>query len=348
MKNKFKIHKKDCIKWMNEQKAKSVDCIVTSPPYNLNIKYANYDDSMPRKKYLNWLSDVAKSIKRILKNKGQIFLNMGYSNSDPFVAMDVAQVFRKHFVLQNQFTWVKHIKVSDTSHGIYKPISSKRYASATTENIFHFTKNGDVEIDRLVIGHRNKTHPLYPELYSEERYISGTRRKIAKRMKYKNYKDVLANASAKEKKYFFSELKRLLKENPYIPEKKKCIGNAWYIPYIPTSRLSKQVGVSKGHNYRKNARADHPATFPEQLSTQCIKFSGIKKGSLVYDPFLGTGTTILSALKLGMYGIGTDINDEYIKFSKKRLQTINLQKENSKNNGSSFKSKSEQIELTFK
>ena len=201
-KQKYSIVKKDCIKWMNAQKPKLVDCVITSPPYNLNIKYANYDDSISRKKYLEWLKEVSSSLKRVLKDKGQIFLNMGYSNTDPFVAMDVAQVFRKDFVLQNHFTWVKHIKVNDTSHGIYKPITSNRYASATTESIFHFTKHGDVQVDRLKIGHRNKTHPIYPELYSEGRYIAITRRKIAKRMKYSNYKDVLANASKKEKDFF--------------------------------------------------------------------------------------------------------------------------------------------------
>tara|TARA_B100000963_G_scaffold81132_2_gene69033 strand:+ start:1458 stop:2432 length:975 start_codon:yes stop_codon:yes gene_type:complete len=319
-KQKYSIVKKDCIKWMNAQKPMLVDCVITSPPYNLKIKYANYNDSIPRKKYLEWLGEVSSSLKRVLKDKGQIFLNMGYSNTDPFVAMDVAQIFRKDFILQNHFTWVKHIKVNETSHGIYKPISSNRYASATTESIFHFTKKGDVKVNRLSIGHRNKTHPLYPELYSEGRYIAITRRKIAKRMKYANYKDVLANASKKEIDFFYKELKKNLKEKPYVPGKKKCIGNAWYIPYVPTSRLSKQVGVEKGHNYRKNARADHPATFPEQLSTQCIKFSGIKKGSLVYDPFLGTGTTLVSAVKNKMIGIGTEINTSYINFARKRIQ----------------------------
>jgi len=318
MNKNFKIIKSDCNFWMNKQKPKSIDCIVTSPPYNLNIKYANYDDSIPRKEYLNWLDSVAKLMKKVLKDKGQLFLNMGYSNSDPFVAMDVAQVFRKYFVLQNQFTWVKHIVVNDTGYGQYKPITSKRYTSATTESVFHFTKKGDVEINRLAIGQRNQTHPLYPELYSENRHRAVTRRKIAKRMKFKNYKDVLANATEVQKKEFENKVRQLLKEIPYEPEKKKCIGNAWFIPYTPTSKLSKQIGVDKGHNYRKNSRADHPATFPEKLSEQCIKLSGIKKGSVVYDPFLGTGTTLVSAIKLGMIGIGTEINDTYIKFSKKR------------------------------
>ena len=51
----------------------------------------------------------------------------------------------------------------------------------------------------------------------------------------------------------------------------------------------------------------------------CIKFSGIAPGSRVYDPFNGTGTTVLAAIKNGMYGIGTDLDQEYLAFSRQRI-----------------------------
>lgn len=322
MKNNYKFVQKDCIQWMNDQKESSIDCIITSPPYNLDIKYGKYQDDLPRESYLKWLNDVAVACKRVLKEDGQLFLNVGYSNVDPFVAMDVAQVFREHFVLQNNFTWVKHIFVNlaDKSYGIYKPITSKRFASNTTENIFHFTKTGNVSVDRIAIGHRNETHDKYPELYSEGRYIAVQRRKIAKRMKFKNYKDVLANATEAQLKEFELELKNLLEKHPFVPRKPKCIGNAWFIPYTPTSKMSKQIGATKDHNFNTVSRGSHPATYPEQLSSQCIKFSGIKQGSVVYDPMVGTGTTVVSAVDLGMIGIGTDIDKDYLDFAEKRVE----------------------------
>ena len=43
----------------------------------------------------------------------------------------------------------------------------------------------------------------------------------------------------------------------------------------------------------------------------------------MYDPFVGTGTTIVSALKLDMEAIGTDINDNYLTFAKNRVEKIN-------------------------
>ena len=316
----YQLYEQDCLEWMNLQPEGSVDCIITSPPYNLDIHYGTYKDDLPRDSYLKWMLDVAKASKRILSSKGHLFLNVGYSNVDPWVAMDVANVFRKEFMLQNQFIWVKHILVNEQSYGIYKPILSDRFSSLTTENIYHFTKSGDVPVDRLSIGHRNKAEGhKYPELYSEARYIANMRRKIARKMKFKNWTDLKKRGSKEQLDKFEEELKNILEKRPFDVDKKKCIGNAWYIPYTPTSKLSKEMMVIGDTGSREKSRGNHPATFPEMLPTMCIKFSGIKKDSIVYDPFVGTGTTVLAAMKLGMVGIGTDIDKEYLAFAKDRL-----------------------------
>lgn len=317
----YELHLADCIQWMNAQQEKSIPCIITSPPYNLDIKYGTYQDDQPRESYLKWLHDVAVAMKRILTDDGQLFLNVGYSNIDPWVAMDVAQVFRRVFVLQNNFTWVKHIAVNDQGYGQYKPIASDRFSSATTESIFHFTKNGDVAVDRLAIGQRNKSEGYkYPELYSENRHIATQRRKAARRLGFTNWTELKSHGSSDQQLEFETILSDLLIKNPYDPDKKKCIGNAWYIPYTPTSKLAKEVGTKNDTGTREGSRGGHPATFPEQLPDMCIRFSGIAKGSHVYDPFNGTGTTILAAVKNEMHGIGTDIDASYLEFSERRIE----------------------------
>lgn len=319
----YELHLEDCIQWMNSQPEKSIPCIITSPPYNLDIKYGTYQDDQPRESYLKWLHDVAVAMKRVLTDNGQLFLNVGYSNTDPWVSMDVAQIFRQIFVLQNNFTWVKHIAVNDQGYGQYKPISSDRFSSATTESIFHFTKNGDVKIDRLSIGQRNKSEGYkYPELYSESRHIATQRRKASRRLGFNNWTDLKSKGTDLQKVEFEKILAELLEKNPYDPDKKKCIGNAWFIPYTPTSKLAKQVGTTNDTGTREGSRGGHPATFPEQLPDMCIKFSGIKQGSRVYDPFIGTGTTILAAIKNNMYGIGTDLDSDYLVFAEKRIKNI--------------------------
>lgn len=317
----YNLVKQDCIDWMNSQEEQSIDTIITSPPYNLDIKYGKYQDDLPRDSYLKWLHDVAVAMKRVLKDEGHLFLNVGYSNTDPWVAMDVAQVFRQEFILQNNFTWVKHILLNDQTHGLYKPITSDRFVSPTTESIFHFTKTGKVKVDRLAIGHRNETHEKWPELYSESRHIAEQRRKASKKLGYKTWVDFQKTASAEEWTKFNSIMEELEKKKPWDPDKKKCIGNAWYIPYTPVSKLAKEA-KEKELGTRETGRGNHPATFPEKLPEMCIKFSGIEEGSVVYDPFAGTGTTLVSAVKQGMTAYGTDIDDSYLDFAKLRLESL--------------------------
>lgn len=319
----YQLIKADCIQWMNSQPEKSIPCIITSPPYNLDIKYGTYQDDKPRESYLKWLHDVAVAMKRVLTDNGQLFLNVGYSNIDPWVAMDVAQVFRSVFVLQNNITWVKHIAVNDQGYGQYKPISSDRFSSATTESIFHFTKQGDVKVDRLAIGQRNKSEGYkYPELYSESRHIATQRRKASRQLGFDNWTDLKEKGTKDQKEKFETILANLLEKNPYDPDKKKCIGNAWFIPYTPTSKLAKEMKAENDTGTREGSRGGHPATFPELLPDMCIRYSGIPKGSKVYDPFNGTGTTVIAAIKNDMTGIGTDIDSEYLDFSKRRIENV--------------------------
>jgi len=79
--------------------------------------------------------------------------------------MDVAAVFREQFILQNTFHWVKSISVEGRTgaaetYGHYKPINSRRFVNDCHEFVFHFTLNGDVELDRLAVGvpYQDKTN----------------------------------------------------------------------------------------------------------------------------------------------------------------------------------------------
>lgn len=142
----------DCLNEMGSMQAESVDAIVTSPPYNLGIAYQSYDDKVPRSAYLRWIAQVAESMQRVLKADGSLFLNMGATNSDPWVLFDVAAIMREYFTLQNHIAWVKSISIGEDTVGHFKPISSYRYLNQNHEAVFHFTKSGAVPIDRLAVG----------------------------------------------------------------------------------------------------------------------------------------------------------------------------------------------------
>jgi len=160
---------RDCKIGMQEcLKDKSVDVVVTSPPYNIGIEYGNgaYNDKKPDSEYLAWIETVGIEIKRVLKDNGSFFLNIGSTLKNPWKTMDVANVLRKHFVLQNNIDWIKSIFITrkylgktnrkvileDTTIGHSDPVNSNKFLRNNRENIFHFTKTGNVQIDRLAVG----------------------------------------------------------------------------------------------------------------------------------------------------------------------------------------------------
>ena len=75
--------------------------------------------------------------------------------------------------------------------------------------------------------------------------------------------------------------------------------NYWYIP----------IGQNK---------TKHPAVFPENLAHDHI-ISWSNEGCIVYDPFLGSGTTAKMAKLTHRKYVGSEINEDYFKIAQKRL-----------------------------
>ena len=142
----------------------SVGVIVTSPPYNLGIRYRTYDDGKPRDEYLEWTDRWVREAARVLAPAGSLFLNVGAKPSEPWTALDVAQQARAHLQLQNIIHWVKSIAIEkalagtqagladDLAVGHYKPINSERFLNDCHEFVFHFTPEGRTPLDRRSVG----------------------------------------------------------------------------------------------------------------------------------------------------------------------------------------------------
>lgn len=293
------IHLQDCVSGMMSLDASTVDIVVTSPPYNLNIDYSTYKDNKPREDYLKWLDTVFSAVGHCLKDNGHFWLNVGYSNLDPWVGMDVAQVARSHFILQNNFTWVKSITIDNITTGHFKPINSDRFANPTWEHLFHFTKSGSLSCDKLAIG--------VPYMWDCNIDNTGRiRGRLAKKYGFKDQKDFNKNATQEIKLKFEKEFSDKIKNKKPKPDK-RCRGNSWFIPYDTIANRDKH-------------RGSHPATFPVELVSNCIKFSGMSSGVLL-DPFMGSGTSAVAALKQGLDYIGFDIDNDYIQFANDRINS---------------------------
>lgn len=67
----------------------------------------------------------------------------------------------------------------------------------------------------------------------------------------------------------------------------------------------------------------HPATFPISLSKKVIELFS-HEGELVLDPFVGSGTTLVSANDLNRNAVGFDLQKAYIELCERRLSQLNL------------------------
>jgi len=68
----------------------------------------------------------------------------------------------------------------------------------------------------------------------------------------------------------------------------------------------------------------HTSTFPLSLPLTCIESSGIEQG-IVFDPFMGSGTTAIAAVIKGFDYIGFELNPENVKNAKARIKEMTYQ-----------------------
>ena len=258
------LFNEDCEKIIKNLKEKSIDVLITSPPYNLGIKYNHYIDK--NKNYIDWLSNIINDCCKLLKDNGHIFLNLLSGKDNPFASYKVAEKIK--WKLQNNIIWAKSVEIDNRVRGYSTPTQSKRYLYNGWEHIFHFTKDGDTTIDREWSG-----------IPCDDNYNNAARH--------------------------FKKTGRLWRPTT----------NCWHFTY--KSKATKEITKSIAGEKK------HPAIFPETLVEKCIKVSGLKKG-IVFDPFLGTGTTAIVAKKMNLNFIGIEIDKDYFTFAKKRLENILL------------------------
>ena len=77
--------------------------------------------------------------------------------------------------------------------------------------------------------------------------------------------------------------------------------------------------IGKGHSASNNVAHEHPAIFPEKLAGDHIS-SWSDPGDLVYDPFMGSGTTAFMASQLGREWIGSELNEKYCEIARLRME----------------------------
>jgi DNA modification methylase len=252
-----KIHNEDCLITMNTKiDEKSIDIVLTSPPYNMTKRKGGYADKQPRydayndwqdeETYLKWTVDIFNSFDRILKKNGVILYNFSYSIENPSLPYTIiCEILNgTPFTIADTIIWKKNNAIPHpASYNRLNRIFEFIYVICRKDEILTFEANKDV-------ASTSKTG--------------------------QNYYEIIDN---------FIVARNNDGSNPY-----------------------------------------NKATYSTEL---CDKLLGIyaKDDAVVYDPFMGTGTTGLSCLHKNLKYIGSELSLQQIEYFNNRLLLEETKKE---------------------
>lgn len=160
----------DCLEIMKDMPYKSIDLIITSPPYNMTKRkggyadtgrYDKYIDWKPEKEYLLWIEDVFNSFENVLVSNGVILFNFSYSIENPSLPYKLVNQIENNtpFVLVDTIIWRKN-------NGIPFPANKYRL-SRIWEFIFVFVRKSEIKtfnINRKIKSISSKTKQKYYEV----------------------------------------------------------------------------------------------------------------------------------------------------------------------------------------
>jgi len=273
-----RIYCGDAAKVMSQLPDKSVDLIVTSPPY-ADRRKKQYGGPPPEK-YVEWFLPFAKEFKRILKQRGSIILNIkenaNRGERQVYVLELIIEMRKNGWFWVEDYIWHKK--------NAFPGKWSNRFRDAW-EHCLHFTKDRNFKMYKESV-----KVPIGPW--------------AAPRLKKLGVNDRIRSESRTE-----SGFGRQLTN--WVGKRKVYPSNVLYLPTV-------------------SANKNHCAVFPESLPTWFIKLF-TKKGDVILDPFIGSGTTAIAAIKTERNFVGIDLSKKYYTMSNKVIKkTLKSEKKRQK------------------
>ena len=107
------IYNLDCLKGLKKIKDKSIDLIITSPPFNLGNthhtgfkKHKSYEDKMPEKDYQLWQIEVLNECFRVLKNNGSLIYQHKNRISKGIQISPYEWIYKSNFIIKQEIVWI--------------------------------------------------------------------------------------------------------------------------------------------------------------------------------------------------------------------------------------------------
>ena len=305
----------------------SIQLVITSPPY---FQQRDYGGGMGNEtevsEYIDKLLCLFRECVRVVKDDGSIVFNVGdkYMDSNLLLVpyrFALAATETEVVKLVNEITWVKRNPT---------PRQFQRRLVSSTEPFFHFAKSDNYyyDINAFLAQERDqkqrnkkgntKLGQRYFELISESE-LSKSEKTAARKELTEVIQEVLHGQI-----YDFRMKIRGIHAEPFggqIGGRTLQLKNKGFtIIRMHGNKLKRDVIETSVAAVKGNK---HPAIYPVEVVEEFLHLL-TRPGSLVLDPFMGSGSTAVACKKLGRHYIGYDINAEYCKDARQRIsETLN-------------------------
>lgn len=295
----------DSLEVLTEIPENSIDVVLTDPPYFLDKLDNGWDlskvhnknnqqvitslpagmkfDSEQGKNFYKWFKEIAEQIYRVLKPGGFFF---SFSSPRLFHRLCSA-IDDVGFEIRDSFIW------------LYTQNQPKAMS------LDHF-------IDRL-------------EISAEEKEVLKKKLNGWKTPQLKScYEPIAMGQKPTDGTY----LSNVIKNNVGLFNTNVTVGKNMFPSNVLTidpmgEILDRLFLIAKPTVKEKGTSNSHLTVKPISICQHLIKLSAMSPDSIILDPFLGSGTTVLAAKSLGFHYIGIEINKEYLELARDRLSGFN-------------------------
>ena len=312
----IKIIEGECISVLQTLPAESVQCVVTSPPY-WGLRDYGIDNQIGLEKspeeYCENLVRVFREVRRVLKPTGTVWLNLGDSYSSQGGAVQ-EQTVRK------TPNYVNRGQLGDNGIGTSrKPaagLKPKDLVGTPWRVAFALQADGWYLRSDIIW---SKPNPMPESVQDRPTKAHEYIFLLTKNSKYYYDADAIREpmseaTKVRDKNGFSGAFKGQMRGSPN--ESRWQDGRPIDTPtfYSEQGRNKRSVWEVTTQPYSEA----HFATYPEKLIEPCVK-AGTTETDTVLDPFSGSGTTGLVAVRLNRSYIGIELNPEYAQMSRERI-----------------------------
>lgn len=336
-----KVYNEPCLETLKKMPNEFIDCVITSPPY-WQLRDYGYEGQWGLEptynEYLEHLWEMMDEIWRVLKNDGTVWINLGDTYSSVHTSTktyneksglagtntqdnaSIKQVkniiepnkcllliphrfaigcIERGWILRNDIIWAKR-------NGMPESVTDR--FTKKHEHFFFMVKNQKYYFDLDSVRDKVKVDSLKRYEYEFIGNKGGVDRDMIgyTSVSKKHLLGDKPQYSVLDEKFDSQmlevELKSGLKQNN--PKGKNCgdVSAFWDIPTKPSS-------------------SQHFASYNDELIKKPI-LAGCPKGGLIYDPFMGTGTTAMVCIRSGRNFIGSEMSKEYMDIFKSNISPL--------------------------